>query len=54
MSIDSDLPYLMAPKRFPELLVKLQAAAVPERVTYEFLKKLGFTSSNDRAFPKLS
>lgn len=53
MSIDTDLPYLMAPKRFPELLAKLQTAAVPDRVTYEFLKKLGFTSSNDRAFPSL-
>jgi hypothetical protein len=48
-----DLPYLMAPKRFPDLLAKLQTAAVPERVTYEFLKQLGFTSSNDRAFPSL-
>ncbi|MFA5909675.1 MAG: DUF5343 domain-containing protein [Vicinamibacterales bacterium] len=49
----TDLPYLMSPKRFPELLSKLQTAAVPERVTFEFLKKLGFTSSNDRAFPTL-
>ena len=51
--MSSDLPYLMSPKRFPELLSKLQTAAVPERVTFEFLKKLGFTSSNDRAFPTL-
>jgi hypothetical protein len=43
----------MSPKRFPELLAKLQTAAVPERVTFEFLKKLGFSSSNDRAFPAL-
>lgn len=49
----ADLPYLMSPKRFPELLSKLQTAAVPERVTFEFLKKLGFTSSNDRAYPTL-
>lgn len=48
-----DLPYLMSPKRFPELLSKLQTAAVPERVTFELLKKLGFTSSNDRSFPAL-
>lgn len=48
-----DLPYLMSPKRFPELLAKLQTAAVPERVTFEFLKKLAFASSNDRAFPTL-
>jgi hypothetical protein len=48
-----DLPYLMSPKRFPDLLSKLQTAAVPERVTFEFLKKLGFTSSNDRAYPTL-
>jgi hypothetical protein len=49
----TDLPYLMSPKRFPELLSKIQTAAVPDRVTFEFLKKLGFTSSNDRAFPTL-
>jgi hypothetical protein len=43
----------MSPKRFPDLLAKIQSAAVPERVTFEFLKKLGFTSSNDRAYPSL-
>ncbi len=51
--MDTDLPYLMSPKRFPDLLAKLQTAAVPERLTFELLKKLGFTSSNDRAFPSL-
>ena len=51
--MDTDLPYLMSPKRFPDLLDKIQSAAVPERVTFEFLKKLGFASSNDRAFPSL-
>ena len=48
--MDADLPYLMTPKRFPELLEKLQVAAVPDRVTFNMLKKLGFSSSNDRAF----
>jgi hypothetical protein len=51
--MDVDLPYLVAPKRFPDLLAKLQTAAVPERVSFEFIKKLGFSSSNDRAFPSL-
>lgn len=51
--MDADLPYLMSSKRFPELLDKIQSAAVPERVTFEFLKKLGFASSNDRAYPSL-
>ena len=31
----------------------MQSAGVPEKFTFEFLKKLGFGSSNDRALPSL-
>lgn len=46
----ADLPYLLTTKRVRKLFDKIKKAAVPTRFTYEFLKKLGFTSSNDRAF----
>lgn len=48
-----DIPYLLTNKRLPDLLDKIQSAAVPQRFTFEFLKKLGFGSSNDRAFVSL-
>lgn len=48
--MDIDLPYLLTPKTFPKLLEKLQAAAVPTKMTANVLKKFGFPSSNDRAF----
>lgn len=49
----SDIPYLLTNKRLPALCKNIQSAAVPQRFTFEFLKKLGFTSSNDRAFVSL-
>lgn len=49
----SEVPYLLAPKRLSDLFAQIQSAAVPERFTFEFLKKLGFASSNDRALPSL-
>ncbi|MCA3261612.1 MAG: DUF5343 domain-containing protein [Telmatospirillum sp.] len=48
-----DIPYLITNRRLPDLLSKIQSAAVPERVSFEYLKKLGFASSNDRALPSL-
>lgn len=48
-----DVPYLVTNRRLPELFGKIQSAAVPNRLSFEFLKKLGFASSNDRAFPSL-
>lgn len=47
------LAYVISNNRIPDLFDKLRAAAVPDRLTAEFLRKLGFTSSNDRAFPGL-
>jgi hypothetical protein len=49
----ADLPYLVTNKRLPELFEQIHSAAVPTRFTFEFLKKLGFSSSNDRALPSL-
>ena len=49
----ADLPYLVTNKRLPDLFSKIQTAAVPEKLTFEFLKKLGLSSSNDRALASL-
>lgn len=40
--------YTTIPGNIPKLLDAIQAAGVPPRVTVEFLKTLGFKSSNDR------
>lgn len=40
--------YVRTPSKFQELLRKLPAAGVPDRVSFEFLKTLDFKSSNDR------
>ena len=49
----SEIPYLVSSKRLGELFSQIQSAAVPDRFTFEFMKKLGFASSNDRALPSL-
>ena len=49
----TELPYLVTNKRLPDLFTKIQSAGVPEKFTFEFLKKLGFSSSNDRGLPSL-
>lgn len=51
--MSNELPYLVTNKRLPDLFAKIQSAGVPEKFTFEFLKKLGFASSNDRALPSL-
>jgi hypothetical protein len=40
--------YLSSTKRVPEILEAIQKAGVPDRVTHEFLKQLGFISSSER------
>jgi len=40
----------MATKRLPDMMSAIQDAGVPTRFTNEFLKSLGFKSTNDRAF----
>jgi len=42
-------PYMLSNNKIPEILDKITSAAKPEKFTHEFLKKLGFSSSNDRA-----
>lgn len=49
----SDLPYLVTNRRIPDLFSKIQTAGVPEKFTFECLKKLGFSTSNDRRLPSL-
>jgi hypothetical protein len=51
--MSAELPYLMTTKRLPELFQKICSAAVPPRFSFEFLKNLGFASSNDRVLPSL-
>lgn len=46
----ADAPsYSTVPGRIPELLKKVRETGVPPKVTYEWLKAVGFTSSNDRS-----
>lgn len=49
----SDFAYVMANKRIPDLIDKVKSASVPDKFSHEFLKQLGFTSSNDRGFISL-
>ncbi|MEO9700572.1 MULTISPECIES: DUF5343 domain-containing protein [Pseudomonadota] len=49
----SDFAYVMANKRIPDLIEKIKSASVPSQFSHEFLKQLGFTSSNDRGFISL-
>lgn len=51
--MDIDVPYMPSVKNLHKMLDAVQHAAVPETFTYEFLKDLGFSSSNDRSLIKL-
>lgn len=42
-------PFVLSNNRIPAFLDALGAAAKPPKLTQEFLKSLGFTSTNDRA-----
>ena len=42
-------PYTVANNKVSQILTKIRSAAKPAKFTNEFLKQLGFTSSNDRA-----
>ena len=41
--------YFTSTKNLDDVLAAIQKAGVPPKFTYDFLKKLGFPSSNDRA-----
>jgi hypothetical protein len=43
-------PFVLANSRLGSLLEAIEAAARPPKFTGEFLRSLGFSSSNDRAF----
>jgi hypothetical protein len=51
--MDIDVPYMPSVKNLVKILDSIQHAAVPENFTYEFLKDLGYGSSNDRAILKI-
>lgn len=48
-----NVPYLMKLGNLPKILDKIQRAGAPETFNIEFLKDLGFTSSQDRPVVKL-
>ncbi len=50
----ADLPYMTAVGNVPSILDKIRGAGTPPKFNIEFLKStLGFTSSQDRPFPKI-
>jgi len=51
--MDINVPYIPSIKNLHTILDKVQHAAVPEAFGYDFLKDLGFTSSNDRSIIKI-
>lgn len=51
--MDTNIPYMPSIKNLTAILDKVQHAAVPEAFGYDFLKDLGFTSSNDRSIIKV-
>jgi hypothetical protein len=42
-------PYMLSNNKIDGIFSKIRSAAKPVKFTYEFLKQLGFPSSNDRA-----
>lgn len=47
--MDTDVPYMPSTKNLHKILDKIQEAAVPPVFHHEFLRDLGFSSSNDRS-----
>lgn len=48
-----DLPYLPAVGNVSKVLQKIRSAGTPPKFTLEFLKQLGFGSSQDRGMPRV-
>ena len=48
----TEFPSVVAPNRLKTLLQKIVSVRVPPRVSMDWLESVGYTSSNDRAFPK--
>lgn len=51
--MDTSVPYMPSVKNLTAILDKIQHAGVPEAFGYDFLRDLGFTSSNDRSVVKV-
>ena len=51
--MDPNVPYMLSAKNVPEILGKMQNAGVPDAFGHDFLRDLGFTSSNDRGIIKV-
>ncbi len=51
--MDTDVPYLVTIKNLIPILEAIQKAALPDAFNMDFLKDMGFTSSNDRPVIKL-
>lgn len=50
----TDYPYMMSNNKIQPIITKIQQAARPAKFTLDFLRTLGFTSTNDRAFIPLA
>lgn len=46
-------PYTISNNKIPQLFEKIRTAAKPPKFTIDFLTKMGFPSSNDRALPSI-
>ena len=46
----TDYPYMMSNNKIAPIIANIQQAARPQKFTQEFLRSLGFQSTNDRAF----
>ena len=49
----TDYPYMLSNNKILPIIQSLQSAAKPSKFTTEFLKNMGFNSSNDRAILNL-
>lgn len=49
----AEYPYLRSNKNLPQIFEKIRTAAKPPKFTIAFVKQLGFTNSNDAAYPSL-
>lgn len=51
--MNTDIPYLVANGNLHKILDAVQRAGAPDNFSVDFIKDLGFTSSQDRTVPKL-
>lgn len=50
----TDYPYMLSNNKIAPIITNIQQAARPQKFTLEFLRSIGFTSTNDRAFIPLA